>query len=73
MMEEIASQMLGKKVQLKHATQIKFISFVNPLANKLLDISIKIEKVENRLHYVETNYIWGETIYFKFKGELNEC
>ena len=72
MMEEILSRVLRKNLKVKHATQIKFLSFVNPMIHKQLDINLKIEIEENALVLVEGNYFWEQTIFLKFNGEFDE-
>ena len=70
MMEEILSQVLGKKLKLKGAAQIKFISFVDPALHPLLDVDLKVEKEENDSVLISGNYIWEQMIFLKFKGEF---
>ena len=71
-MEEVLSSILGREMNVKHASQIKFLSFVNPLVHKQLDINLKIEKKQSRILLVQGDYIFGETVFLKFKGEFDE-
>jgi len=72
MMEEVLSTVLGKKMKVDHAAQMKFLSFVNPLVHPQFDIHLKIEKADDGLLLVQSNYIWDQTVFFKFKGKFNE-
>ena len=71
-MEEILSVAINRKLKLKSISQVKFLVFINPGVNKLLDVNIKLRNNENGLFSAEGNYIWDETVFLKVKAEFDE-
>ena len=69
-MEELMSQIFEKDVRIKNAAQIKFLSFVNPITHKQLDINLNILKEEATVLLVEGVYFWEDTAFLKFKGDF---
>ena len=71
MLIETMSYVLGRKVELKIATHIKFLALLNPVKNKVLDMEIKIEKEALGILHVSATYTAETELFFRFKGELN--
>lgn len=70
MLSEVLNTFLEKKVQLKKATNIKFLNFVSPNHTPKLNLHIKIDKGENEVLTVTAHYVWEQLTFFKFKGEF---
>lgn len=68
MLSEVLSEALLKEVKLKSAASIKFLSPVDPTKNPTLKLTISYTAVESGSYNVSAQYLWEETVFFKFKG-----
>jgi 3-hydroxyacyl-[acyl-carrier-protein] dehydratase len=67
MVKEVAEYHLNKKIRLQKALDIKFLSFVDPNQNQLIQIELKINTDENQIS-LEARLLDAATVLFKFKG-----
>jgi 3-hydroxyacyl-[acyl-carrier-protein] dehydratase len=68
MLGEIFSQALGLELHLISAASIKFLSLVDPNKNPQLDLTISYSQTEEGNYNLSAQYLWNETVFFKFKG-----
>ncbi|MEO6521768.1 MAG: hypothetical protein ABIN91_08820 [Mucilaginibacter sp.] len=67
MVKEMTEYYLDKKIRLEKAQDLKFLSFVNPDQNKLIQVELKINIDESRI-WVEARLLDNAIVLFKFKG-----
>jgi 3-hydroxyacyl-[acyl-carrier-protein] dehydratase len=68
MLGEVFSHAMGKEMQLKSAASIKFMSLVDPNKNLTLTLTINYIITKENTYNVSAQYVWAETVFFKFKG-----
>lgn len=68
MLGEVLSLAMGSELHLSSAASIKFLSLVDPNKNKQLDLTITYTKTDQGTYNVSAQYLWNETVFFKFKG-----
>lgn len=64
---EIASEVLQRKLTLRQARNIKFTHVIDPSKHNILDIDLQIEKKEDAFS-VSALIFSGDSIFLKFKG-----
>ena len=70
MVKEILEQVIGKKMNLVKAAEMKFLAVINPLENNLIHASIKYAADETGAINITATLFKDELIYFKFKGKF---
>ena len=68
--KELTEKVLGAKLFMSKATNVKFMALINPETNPEQVIDIQIEKVQNDLK-VKSTFQFDETIALKFNGVFN--
>ena len=67
MVKEIVEVYLSKKIKLVKADDLKFLAFIHPDQNKLIQTELKI-KMENESIRVDARFVDHAIVLFKFKG-----
>lgn len=67
---ELVSEHLGEGIRLQKAGTIKYTSFINPLANRLIELEIDLRDEENGSLGCNATVHSGETSFCSFKGGL---
>ncbi|MCW5907909.1 MAG: hypothetical protein KIS94_08625 [Chitinophagales bacterium] len=68
MVEEMLTQLSGKKMQLKTTGYVKFLHTVNPATNNVVEMDIVVSGNGNETTEVNATYVWNDKMVFKFKG-----
>jgi len=69
MVKEVVEAHINKKTRLVKASDLKFLSFIYPDQDKLLQLEVKINTEEEWVR-IDARLLDDETILFKFKGIL---
>lgn len=70
-LKELISEHLGCNVSLVKAANIKYLSFVNPEKNSLIDFDIELKDMENGNLYCVSGIHFESTVFCSFKGEFS--
>jgi 3-hydroxyacyl-[acyl-carrier-protein] dehydratase len=70
MLTEVLSYVLQREVELIKASHVKFLKLLNPTEHPRLFMDIKFTGTPGEKLLVQSNYSFGETVFFRFKGEL---
>ena len=70
MLTEVMSHVLKREIELVHASHVKFLKLLNPTEFPDLLLEINFSGQPGDKLVVQSNYSWGENIFFRFKGEL---
>ena len=68
MTKEVLAKAMDKKLQLKQANNIKFLAFIDPRKNKLLDFQLSYFPSGDTLLLVQNEITFEGKTFFKFKG-----
>ena len=71
MIKEIMEQVLGKKIDLASAGEMKFLAIIDPQENNSIQATIKHHREESGNIVVAAMLFRDERIHFKFKGLFN--
>jgi 3-hydroxyacyl-[acyl-carrier-protein] dehydratase len=69
-LKELLSEHLGCNINLARATNIKYLSFVNPEKNSLIDFDIELKDLENGNLNCISSIHFENTVFCSFKGEF---
>lgn len=72
MLKEVTEQQSGKKLTLRKAPVIKFLSVMQPGAHPEVDLEIKIKTTEESAIAVTGKFYFEDVTFFKFKGHFDE-
>ncbi|MGC4034532.1 MAG: 3-hydroxyacyl-ACP dehydratase [Chitinophagaceae bacterium] len=70
MVKEVAETVTGKEMFLQKADNIKFLSVIDPTANRQVQASIKYSGNDSGLIVFEATLYKEDITYLKFKGEF---
>jgi 3-hydroxyacyl-[acyl-carrier-protein] dehydratase len=70
-LKELVAEHLGRKVSLSKAINIKYLSFINPEKNNLVDFNIELKEMDNGNLSCNTTINHENTVFCSFKGEFN--
>jgi 3-hydroxyacyl-[acyl-carrier-protein] dehydratase len=70
-LKEIVSWHQQKKIRLTRAASIKYLSFINPLKNTLIDFEIELKDQENDKIQCSSTIRHGEMVFCSFRGEFS--
>jgi len=68
MVKEIIEQVIGKKLNLASAGEMKFLAIIDPKENNIIQAALKYRPEENDNIAVSATLFKDELIHFKFKG-----
>lgn len=68
--KELAEEAKGKNILLSEAQSIKYLSFVNPELNRILDFDIHIKEKGTGLLSCNVSVHYEGTVFCSFKGTL---
>ena len=69
-LKEIISEHLGKKVCISKAANIKYLSFINPAINHVIDFDIDLKETDPGVLSCNATVHYENTVYCSFKGEF---
>jgi 3-hydroxyacyl-[acyl-carrier-protein] dehydratase len=69
-LKELVGEHLGRKVSLLKAVNIKYISFINPEKNNLIDFNIELKEMEHGNLSCNATINHENTVFCSFKGEF---
>ncbi|MCU0460851.1 MAG: hypothetical protein MUF36_02360 [Bacteroidales bacterium] len=69
-LKELISAHRGYTVRLVRAGNIKYLSFINPEKNNLVDFDIDLKDTENGNIGCNASIHFEDTVFFSFKGEF---
>lgn len=72
MLSDSLSAVVGQSVQLKSASQIKYLNVVDPLKNDALKLKISWKDVEGDFQVNCTSFLDETTANFKMKGKFSK-
>ena len=72
LLKEILEDGLKTPIRLKKASQVKFLSMVDPGINNILVLKLTYTHTAENMLNVTASMMFGEEICFKFKGEFIE-
>lgn len=70
-LKELIAEHLGRKVSLLKASNIKYLSFIDPDKIDLIDFNIELKEMENGNMSCNATINHGNTIFCSFKGEFS--
>ena len=70
--KELLSHHLKKNLMLKNSSTIKYISFINPDLNPVIDIDLRLRDTEEGLLACNAKVFYEATAFCSFKGEYME-
>jgi 3-hydroxyacyl-[acyl-carrier-protein] dehydratase len=70
-LKELLSEHLGCNISLARAANIKYLSFVNPEKNSLIDFDIELKDLENGNINCISGIHFENTVFCSFKGEFS--
>lgn len=68
--KELAEEATGKNILLSEAQSIKYLSFINPELNRILDFDIHIKEKGTGLLSCNASVNYEGTVFCSFKGTL---
>jgi len=71
-LKELLSEHLGCNISLARAANIKYLSFVNPEKNSLIDFDIELKDLENGNLNCISGIHFENTVFCSFKGEFSK-
>ena len=71
-LKELISEHLGCNISLARAANIKYLSFVNPEKNSLIDFDIELKDMENGNLNCISSIHFENTVFCSFKGEFSK-
>ncbi|HNY15738.1 MAG TPA: hypothetical protein PKI12_09350 [Bacteroidales bacterium] len=69
-LKELVSEYLGCSIRLTRGASIKYLSFVDPRKNILLDFDIELKENGNGVTGCTAGIHHGDTVFCSFKGEF---
>jgi 3-hydroxyacyl-[acyl-carrier-protein] dehydratase len=66
--KELAEMHEGKKLLLRHAKNIKFLSLISPVVNPKAEVTLHFGTMEANYYSVQASIRAGETVFMKFSG-----
>jgi 3-hydroxyacyl-[acyl-carrier-protein] dehydratase len=66
--KELAEMHAGRKLLLRHAKNIKFLSIISPVANPNAEVNLHFGLMEANDYPVQASIRAGETVFMKFSG-----
>lgn len=72
MLKEVTEQQVQRKLVLKKAPVIKFLSIMQPVEHPEVKLDIQIKKGEEGALAVNGRFYFDTTTFFKFKGQFDE-
>jgi 3-hydroxyacyl-[acyl-carrier-protein] dehydratase len=70
-LKELLEQYSGKDMNLAKAGTIKFLSFIDPVKNNILDYEIQMKEMENNQISCIANVRYESVVFCSFKGEFS--
>ncbi len=67
MVKEVLENHLNKQTRLVRALDLKFLSFIHPVDNKMIELKLKFN-FEEELIRIDARLLDGAIVLFKFKG-----
>ncbi|MBN1416842.1 MAG: hydroxymyristoyl-ACP dehydratase [Bacteroidales bacterium] len=68
-MKELLIFHLGTRLELRKAGTIKYLSFINPEVNRLINFDLQVKETEEGQLAVSATVFYGTTVFCSFKGE----
>lgn len=70
--KELLACYLKKDLMLKKAGTIKYLSFLNPEANRLIDIEMQLKDTKEGLLACSAKVFYESTVFCSFRGEFEK-
>jgi 3-hydroxyacyl-[acyl-carrier-protein] dehydratase len=70
--KELLSDHLKKDLMLKKAGNIKYLSFINPEVNPMINFELRLKDTEEGLLACNAKVFFESTVFCSFKGEFGE-
>jgi len=71
MVKELAEVHLNKKLRLQKAPELKFLSFIDPVAHPPIQMELSIQPIDNKIKVV-AKLLNQDITFFKFNGSFLE-
>ncbi|MBN2275255.1 MAG: hypothetical protein JXR41_12270 [Bacteroidales bacterium] len=71
--KELLSHHLKKNLMLKNAGTIKYIAFISPESNPVIDIELRLKDTEDELLSCKAKVFHEATVFCSFRGEYLEA
>ena len=71
--KELLSDHLKKELILKKAGTIKYLSFINPEVNRIMDVELQLKDAEDGLLACTAKVFYEAKVFCSFKGEFGEA
>ena len=68
MVKETLENRIGRKLMIEKATQMKFLSIINPVQSPVVALELKYNNTESGKLAVSANIFDQDRVYFKFNG-----
>ena len=72
MVRELAEGILGFKLLLSRASQVKFLNLINPLISEVLQMNLKFIEQDSGEFDVSAEVTSADIVFMKMKGRLTE-
>jgi 3-hydroxyacyl-[acyl-carrier-protein] dehydratase len=72
MARELAEEVLGCRLILAQASQVKFLSMINPLEYPLLVYQLTLQRMDGGEFDISSDLSSGSLVFMKMKGRLKE-
>ncbi len=69
-LKELLIYQSGKNLHLVKARSIKYLAFINPLKNNVVNFTIHINKIKNDHLFCDASIYFNTTVFCSFKGEF---
>jgi 3-hydroxyacyl-[acyl-carrier-protein] dehydratase len=69
-MKDILMYHLGKELILQNAGSIKYLSFINPEVNNIVNFDFGLKEPENDRILCNVSLFFGSVVFCRFKGEF---
>ncbi len=71
--KELLSDHLKKELMLKKAGTIKYLSFINPEVNRIIDVELQLKDAEDGLLACNASVFYEAKVFCSFKGAFGEA
>jgi 3-hydroxyacyl-[acyl-carrier-protein] dehydratase len=70
--KELLANLLGRNLSLKKAATIKYLSFINPELNRLINFDLQVKEGEKGQLICNASVFYKTTVFCSFRGEWAE-
>lgn len=69
-LKEILMDQLDKKLILNHASSIKYLSFINPEVNSIINLDVELKEMGNDNVFCNAFIYFESVVFYRFKGDF---